>query len=386
MATVLRLQRPFPFCHSERSRGICCAPFGCPKFTGLQLPPLCHPESLWLFRSFRIRRTLSDVLQPPAKTVILSVAPRRSVAYARVYGAKSKDLGDADWQLLFAAFHPQTSKEIKKAPNEADLSRLPRLAVGRAVDESAILPPLSYPINFNHPGSFTVEDAIQGRGHSLLWSRNGTRKKTSTDDADPEAQLVERLKQRDESAFLALYDRHRRSVYWFLVHMTGSVAVAEDLTQGVFVAILEKVGSGTIEQFDFGKGAFEGYLLGIARNLAREERRKTYRFASLESVFEAPEWQRVLDKFCRENQIQDAEALLAAQSDLKLLYRAILDLPHPYRETIVLCSLQEKSYQQAAAILQCSEGTVASRLHRAKGLLAAKMLGPAANEVKASAG
>lgn len=216
----------------------------------------------------------------------------------------------------------------------------------------------------------------------LSWNR----KKTSKDDADPDAQLVERLKERDESAFLALYDRYRRSVYWFLVHMTGSVAAAEDLTQGVFMAILEKASSGTIEQFDSGKGAFEGYLLGIARNLAREERRKTYRFASLESVFETPEWQRFLDKFCRENQIQDAETLLAAQSELKLLYRAILDLPHPYRETLVLCSLQEKSYQQAAAILQCSEGTVASRLHRAKGLLAAKMQGPAANEVKASAG
>ena len=184
---------------------------------------------------------------------------------------------------------------------------------------------------------------------------------------------------------MELYDRHRRSVYWFLVHMTGSVAVAEDLTQGVFVAILEKIGSGTIEQFDSGKGAFEGYLLGIARNLAREERRKTYRFASLEIVFETPEWERFLDKFCREHQIQDAETLLAAQSDLKLLYRAILDLPHPYRETIVLCSLQEKSYQQAAAILQCSEGTVASRLHRAKALLAAKLQAPAADEVKTSA-
>jgi DNA-directed RNA polymerase specialized sigma24 family protein len=50
-----------------------------------------------------------------------------------------------------------------------------------------------------------------------------------------------------------------------------------------------------------------------------------------------------------------------------------------------LCSLQEKSYQQAAAILQCSEGTVASRLNRAKALLAAKMQGPAADEVKTSA-
>jgi RNA polymerase sigma-70 factor (ECF subfamily) len=167
--------------------------------------------------------------------------------------------------------------------------------------------------------------------------------------------------------------------------MTGSVAIAEDLTQGVFVAILEKICSGTMGQFDSGKGALEGYLLGIARNLAWEERRKTYRFASLEGVFETPEWNRFLDKFCRENRVQDAETLLAAQSDLKLLYRAILDLPHPYRETIVLCSLQEKSYQQAAAILQCSEGTVASRLNRAKALLAAKLQGPAADEVKTSA-
>ena len=246
--------------------------------------------------------------------------------------------------------------------------------------------PLFYSINFNRPGSSCVEDAIQGRGHSLLWSRVGTRKKTSKDNADPEAQLVDRLKQRDESAFLELYDRHRRSVYWFLVHMTGSVAIAEDLTQGVFVAILEKIGSGTIEQFDPGKGPLEGYLLGIARNLAREERRRTHRFASLENVFETPEWERFLDKFCRENQIHDAETQLAAQSDLKLLYAAILDLPHPYRETIVLCSLQEKSYRQAAAILQCSEGTVASRLNRAKALLAAKLQGPAANEVKTSAG
>jgi RNA polymerase sigma-70 factor, ECF subfamily len=219
----------------------------------------------------------------------------------------------------------------------------------------------------------------------LLWSRNGTRKQTSRENADPEAQLLDRLKQRDEGAFLDLYDRHRLSVYRFLMHMTGSVAVAEDLTQGVFVAILDAMCSGTIGQFDPGKGTLEGYLLGIARNLAREEHRKTHRLVALESVFETPEWNRLMDRVCHENRMQDAETRLAAQSELKLLYGAILDLPHPYRETVVLCSLQERSYQDAAALLQCSEGTVASRLNRAKALLAAKMRGRAANEVKASA-
>src|SRR5579859_2221760 len=63
-----------------------------------------------------------NVLQPPSKTVILpapacrgSEAPRRSFAYKSVYRAKSKDLGDAYWQMLFGAFRPQTTKELKNS-------------------------------------------------------------------------------------------------------------------------------------------------------------------------------------------------------------------------------------------------------------------------------
>jgi RNA polymerase sigma-70 factor (ECF subfamily) len=105
----------------------------------------------------------------------------------------------------------------------------------------------------------------------------------------------------------------------------------------------------------------------------------------LEGLFETAEWSRLLKKLGLENQKQNAESLLALQSELKVLYRAILELPHQYRETIVLCSLQEKSYQEVADILQCSQGTVASRMNRARALLAAKLRGSTVNEVKASA-
>src|SRR6202035_2278229 len=44
------------------------------------------------------------------KAVILSEAPRRSIAYRTVYRAKSKDPGDACWKMLFGAFRPQTGK------------------------------------------------------------------------------------------------------------------------------------------------------------------------------------------------------------------------------------------------------------------------------------
>jgi hypothetical protein len=47
------------------------------------------------------------------KAVILSGAPRRSIAYRGVYRAESKDLGDARWQMLLGAFRPQTTTEDK---------------------------------------------------------------------------------------------------------------------------------------------------------------------------------------------------------------------------------------------------------------------------------
>jgi RNA polymerase sigma-70 factor (ECF subfamily) len=208
----------------------------------------------------------------------------------------------------------------------------------------------------------------------LRWLRIG--KKTEglkNSPASSDAQLSERLKQRDEHAFLSLYDLYRGSVYRFLMHMTGSIVTAEELTQDVFVAILDSMCTGSIGQFDPGKGTLEGYLLGIARNLARAERRRASRTLSLNNVLETPEWDRLLNVFLQENREWDVAELMAARSDLRVLQQAILELPNHYREVVVLCSLQERSYRDAAAILQCSEGTIASRMNRAKGLLAAKL-------------
>jgi RNA polymerase sigma-70 factor (ECF subfamily) len=157
------------------------------------------------------------------------------------------------------------------------------------------------------------------------------------------------------------------------MHMTGSIATAEELTQEVFVVILDSMWAGTVGQFDPQRGTWEGYLLGVARNLARSERRRVNRVVSLESVMETPEWNQMLEHLCQKIQVWDVAAVLATRSELRVLYRAILELPSHYREALVLCSLQEKSYREAAAILQCSEGTVASRMNRAKAILAAKL-------------
>ncbi len=58
----------------------------------------------------------------------------------------------------------------------------------------------------------------------MQWYRTGRRKDgLKKDPASSDAQLAERLKQRDENAFLSLYDLHRSSVFRFLMHMTGSI-------------------------------------------------------------------------------------------------------------------------------------------------------------------
>jgi hypothetical protein len=58
---------------------------------------------------------LPDVFTLHHKAVILSEAPRRSIAYRKVYGAESKDPGAACWQMLFGAFRPRTIRRVKKS-------------------------------------------------------------------------------------------------------------------------------------------------------------------------------------------------------------------------------------------------------------------------------
>jgi RNA polymerase sigma-70 factor, ECF subfamily len=228
--------------------------------------------------------------------------------------------------------------------------------------------------------------AIQARTYSLRWSWISKTAEGSKDSrASSDAELAGRLKQKDEHAFMSLYDLHRSSVFRFLMHMTGSIVAAEELTQEVFVVILDAMCTGTIGQFDPRKGTLEGYLLGIARNLARAEKRRMHRLISLDNVIESPEWERLLNTMFQESRNSDLAALMASRSELRVVYRAIQDLPEHYREAVVLCGLQQKSYKDAALILQCSEGTIASRMNRAKAILASRLRRSGLNSVTGSA-
>lgn len=201
----------------------------------------------------------------------------------------------------------------------------------------------------------------------MAWFQGGSRPKIRSEDSTFDVQLVNRLKRREKGAFLELYDHFSHAVYRFLLHMTGSVAVAEELTQEVFVCILDALANLKFERFDPEQGSLEGYLLGIARNLARKEIKRNLRTVPLDPLLENSAESSLFYDSETEPRVLETILLRMEQSRLQ---SAILQLPPHYRETIVLCALNEKSYQEAAKILGCSEGTISSRMTRAKALLA----------------
>jgi len=172
-----------------------------------------------------------------------------------------------------------------------------------------------------------------------------------------EAQLLSRARDGDEQAFGQLYARHQGAIYRYAMHMCGFEA-ADDVVQETFLAVLKRGGT-----FDATRGTLGGYLFGIARHIMLK---------------------RIGAQYSRPTDDLDAVAACAAAdlSALDLLSRqeiveavrsAIAALPPAYRETIVLCDLQEMDYQAAATLLECPIGTVRSRLHRARAQLAERL-------------
>lgn len=161
----------------------------------------------------------------------------------------------------------------------------------------------------------------------------------------------------DERAFAALYRRRRRDVYRFAFAMSRSPALAQDVTQDIFLRLLEH---GT--RFDPSKGSVRAWLLGAARHAVLDRLRSDSRWAGSGAAAEAT-------APCR-----GEDEVLTAQRRARL-HAAIAALPFEYREALVLCDLAELSYAECAAILRRPIGTVRSRLHRARAMLAERVGG-----------
>jgi RNA polymerase sigma-70 factor (ECF subfamily) len=170
----------------------------------------------------------------------------------------------------------------------------------------------------------------------------------------------------DQEAFRTLYRRCQGPVYRFVLHMSGSPAAAEDVTQEVFLTLIRDG-----DRFDPSRGNLLAYLLGIGRNLLLRRLEK-------ERVFVAFPSARPTDESEPLNEGGHPSLVVAAvdvvrNETIGRVRQAVLSLPTNYREVVVLCDLQELSYEEAAGVLRVAVGTVRSRLHRGRSLLTDKL-------------
>jgi len=191
---------------------------------------------------------------------------------------------------------------------------------------------------------------------SMAGKKLGAQHQQHSDD-----ELLWGLRSGDEEAFTALYRRRQGAIYRFALHMSGSAAVAEDVTQEVFLALIrEQCG------YDPERGTVSSYLFGIGRKLVLRYLERGRSDVSLEDEAEEGGWPELA---VHDDPVED----LTRREGIQALRRAVLALPRRYREVVALCDLEEIDYRDAAVFLDCPIGTVRSRLHRARALLLDKL-------------
>jgi RNA polymerase sigma-70 factor (ECF subfamily) len=170
-----------------------------------------------------------------------------------------------------------------------------------------------------------------------------------------DASLIGRFRDGDRDAFTALYWAHHAAIFRFAFHMTADRVKAAEITQDVFVWLIHHAA-----EFDPERGGLPAFLGGVARKILQRRQRGERRWLPFDDT--------VTPRF----EPRDSAIDFASAIDSEALRNAIAVLPARYREAIVLCDLESQSYEKAAGTLGCAVGTVRSRLHRGRELLARK--------------
>jgi len=195
--------------------------------------------------------------------------------------------------------------------------------------------------------------------------------KPQTDPTDGE--LLQSMLAGEQEALTALYRRRQGGIYRFVMQMCGSQALAEDVTQEVFMVLIRDG-----QTFDPTRGSLNAFLVGVARNLLLRRLQRERFYVPMEEDADDDAASQISSP-ATEGPLEDLSRIETINS----VRMAVLALPERYREVVVLCDLQEMSYVEAAEALSCAVGTVRSRLHRARALLIDK-LRPAREEEAAS--
>src|SRR5579863_2324363 len=183
---------------------------------------------------------------------------------------------------------------------------------------------------------------------------------------DTDARLVERLVARDERAFATLVRSYERRVFSLLLRMIGNRAEAEDLAQEVFVQVFKAIGSFR------GEAKLSTWIYRIAINLCKN--RSKYlraRHSGQEVELDSLKEQLPMGdaKGANVAQVERPDEMVSGKQVERIVQNAILELEPSFRECLVLRDVEDLSYEEIGAITGLPEGTVKSRIHRARAQL-----------------
>jgi len=183
-------------------------------------------------------------------------------------------------------------------------------------------------------------------------------------DQERDDVLLGRAGKGDEEAFTLLYRRHQAALYRLALRMSGNAWAAEEIVQDVFMTLMRDP-----KKYDPARGTLGGFLYGVTRNrVLKHLERSPHREVPLEEKNENGTGPGIV--------LVDATtpAIQAEKRErIEQVWAAVLDLPSEFREAVVLCELEERSYEEAAQMIGCPIGTIRSRLHRGRALLMARL-------------
>jgi RNA polymerase sigma-70 factor, ECF subfamily len=166
---------------------------------------------------------------------------------------------------------------------------------------------------------------------------------------DPDDALVERCRDGDRAAFVALVKRYRKPLYNAAYRVLGREEDASDVTQAVFLKVIER-----LDQYD-PRYKFFSWIYRIALNESLNRLRDREREAPLEEAGDPPGLESA-DPEWKANETQVSQRIQKALMSMKTADRAVLTLRH-------FCDC---SYEEIAEIMELEVKTVKSRLFEAR--------------------
>jgi RNA polymerase sigma-70 factor (ECF subfamily) len=182
-------------------------------------------------------------------------------------------------------------------------------------------------------------------------------------DDSIEARFIERLRARDERAFNELVKQYERRVFGLLLRLIGRRDEAEDLAQEVFVQVFKAIGGFR------GEAKLSTWIFRIAVNLSKNRTK----YLARRRIDSQDHFDGVGDDVPLHGAKDANMAVIARPDELlsgieleAIVERSIAELEPEFREVLILRDVEDMSYEEIAEITGLADGTVKSRIHRAR--------------------